>query len=250
MGRYILGQPIILSTTARDRVTGNPADPTTLVLTIYAADGTVFEQHDAGQDTSSPASPIDRLAVGQFQMIFKPPVGIFRYKFVTTGDAEGADEGTLYVSTRITDGTYTYDPHTPVGELRLLIDDRDLRQTDGPRSKRSVIFNDDEIGVFLTKARHSTLVGASLALLAIAANRQLLIQRRSISRTSVDYGSLRSDLRALADEYRKQAEASGEVVLSGIAPAEMIVEQAWSDFNARDIARNASLRDPGMQEPI
>lgn len=134
-------------------------------------------------------------------------------------------------------GTYTYRPGTPIGDVRLYVDDRDVSNCgdEVPLRRRSAIFSDEEVQVFLDAEAGDVLGATSRALMAIANNKSLLVQRREIDGVTVDYGSLRADLMKAASEYRAMATGAG-------APADGIAEVAYTDFGARRIAVNADLR--------
>jgi hypothetical protein len=134
--------------------------------------------------------------------------------------------------------TYTYDTTTAIGQVRLLIDDRDMSSISlaTPLEQRSVIFSDEELAVFLVMEGDSVLAGAARALETMATNRMLFVVSRRMGRTSVDYGGIRTDLLKMAAELRQQAVAG-----SG-APSDGIVEAAWTDFAMRDIILRQSER--------
>lgn len=134
-------------------------------------------------------------------------------------------------------GDYTYDPESTVGRVRLYIDDRDVSNCgdEVPLRQRSAIFSDQEIDAFITDEGGDTLGATSRALMAIANNKSLLVQRRDIDGVSVDYGSLRADLMKAASEFRSMAAGGG-------VPADGYAEVAYTDFGARRIVVNSELR--------
>ncbi len=212
-----------------------PTDPTNVSLWVQDPDGEETEY-------VHPAAPIVKTSAGRYEADLSPDRGgLWKYRWEGDGLATGAQDGQFWISASFV-GTdeYTYDPLTEVGEVRLLIDDRDLRQVTAanPR-RRTAIFTDAEIGVFITRGG-SALGAASLALRTIAVNRALLVQRRQIGKTDVDYGNLRTDLLKAAKEYWDQAVLIG---VDAMAPADGVVEHAWNDFTTRDILYNTSVRD-------
>lgn len=134
----------------------------------------------------------------------------------------------------IPSGSYTYNPATDVGYIRLAIDDRDLTLVDTnlPPEQRSCIFSDEEIGEVLAATSDRNYAIATL-LTFIANNRSLLIQSRRVGRTEVNFGSIRSDLLKQAQFYIDTANAT---------PADGLAEIAWDDFTMRRIIVNTNLR--------
>jgi hypothetical protein len=213
-----------------------PTDPGSTTLTV---------QDPAGGETTYtyPASPIVRDSAGRFHADLVPDAaGIWKYRWAGVGLADGASEGQFYIEASFV-GTdeYTYDPGNDIGQVRLLADDRDLSKTTGiPARLRSVIFTDAEIQVFLNASGSNVFFAAALALQTIAINRVLLIQRRQIGKTDVDYGTLRSDLLKAAQTLREQAVVVGT---DPNAPADGFAEQVWDDFSMRRVVENVVLRD-------
>jgi len=108
-----------------------------------------------------------------------------------------------------------------------------------PVRLRSAIFTDAEIQVFLASVG-DVFSAAALALQTIAINRVLLVQRRQIGKTDVDYGDLRADLLKAADALREQAVLVGS---DGFAPADGYAEHVWDDFSMREIYGNVVMRE-------
>ena len=216
-------------------VAGQPEDPTTVTLVV---------QDPLGIETSTvyPAAPIIKDSTGRYHADLVPDDGgLWHYRWEGSGLASGAQDGQFWIAASFVGAEeYTYDLTTDVGEVRLYIDDRDLSHvTSANPRRRSCIFNDAEIARFITRGG-GTMMGASLALRTIAINKALLVQRRTIGKTDVDYGSLRSDLLKAAKEFQEQAAIAGEIV--GVAPADGVVEHAWDQFSARDIHWKSVLR--------
>jgi hypothetical protein len=136
----------------------------------------------------------------------------------------------------VVNGSYTYDPTTDVGYIRLNIDDRDLSAVSSslPLERRSAIFTDEELRMFLDNSGNDKNYATARALMAIANNRALLIQTRRIGRTEVNFGSVRADLMKAADSF---------IALSDSIPAEAYAEQAIDDFTLRRIIVNTQLRN-------
>ncbi|KKM06370.1 hypothetical protein LCGC14_1744720 [marine sediment metagenome] len=129
--------------------------------------------------------------------------------------------------------TFTYDITDNTGKLRLAISDIDLTTTVGVRSDWTVLFTDEELGVFLSNASSDINLAAFYALNAIAASRALLAKSMSLGDYSID-------LKSLADSLRAQAKVYYE--LSVNVPSGLAAEVAQTDFTARDIIYNKELR--------
>lgn len=131
--------------------------------------------------------------------------------------------------------TYTYDPATAVGHVRLYTDDRDMSAADEALAieKRSVIFADEEVQVFIDVNGGDLLLAAAHALRTIANNRSLFVARRRIGRTDVDFGELRRDLLKQADAFETQAQQG---------PADGFAEVVYDDFGLRRVVINDQLR--------
>lgn len=125
--------------------------------------------------------------------------------------------------------TFTYDLSTDVGKLRLLVQDNDMSAVGAvPMEQRSVAFSDEDLTAILT-IEPNLYEAASLTLRAWAANKQLIVVGRKFARGEVDYGQIRTDLMKLADAYHERYVNT---------PADAVVEQTWTDFNADRIILN------------
>ena len=129
--------------------------------------------------------------------------------------------------------TFTYDVSTNVGKVRLNIADIDLRTITGTRPDWTVLFTDEEIEVFITRAESNINLASAYALYAIASSRVLLAKKKQL-------GDYMEDLTAIGKEVRAQAKAF--VDISEDAPAGAYAEQGVTDFAARDIIWNNELR--------
>lgn len=215
-----------------------PSDPVTVNLRVQDPAGVEMLYT---YDGATP--PIVKDSVGRYHADLNPPNGgLWQYKWEGIGGgATGARAGSFYIQPDfVGSDDYTYDLATDIGVVRLLIDDRDLSHVVGlPLEKRSAIFSDAEIQQFLTQ-QHTVYGAAAVALITIAGNRSLLVRSRRIGDTDVDFGDVRRDLLAQADALQKQAILIGT---DANAPADGIAEQAWTEFSARQIIINESLRD-------
>lgn len=93
----------------------------------------------------------------------------------------------------------TYDPTTPVGQVRLLINDTDVNSTAGP------VFTDAEIGSFLTLCRSSVKRAAAAALLVIAGDEALTSKVIREHELSTDGAKLAAELRLQAATLKAEA---------------------------------------------
>ena len=120
--------------------------------------------------------------------------------------------------------TFTYDPTTDRGRVRLIITDTDSTHE---------IFNDGEIDAFLDLSDQDIRLASAQALDTIASS-EALVQKRI---TQMD---LSTDGPAVARALRDHAETLRQQVNEGSAFdwAEMVV----GSFSAREIARKAGLR--------
>ena len=215
-------------------------DPNLVTLWVQGPDG-VETDYSSMLPHTTPEPPIVKTGTGRFEADIQPTTGgMWKYRWEGIGLADGARDGQFWIAESFVGAdAYTYDPNVALGQLRLLIDDRDLSNTTSrnPR-RRTAIFSDAELGVFIGMAGNM-FGAAALALRTIAINRALLVQRRQIGKTDVDYGTLRSDLLKAAKEFEEQAVIIGDSLM---APADGVVEHAWNEWGARDIIWHSTLR--------
>ena len=197
-----------------------------------------FTQQPPGGAPSSAAATRASMGVYTAIMLLNVP-GVWGWQF--DGGDSGSSSGNLLVYPSALDSTYTYDPTTPLGQVRLYIDDRDFSNVDPtvPPNSRSAIFTDAELGVMLTAEGDDPMLAAARSLQTIAMNRSLLVQRREIDGVTVDYGTIRADLLRASDAYRDQAQGNENV------PADGYAEHAWDDFSYRRVAWNSVQRVSG-----
>ena len=129
--------------------------------------------------------------------------------------------------------TVTYDVANDTGKVRLAIADIDTTTTTGTRSTWTVLFTDEEIGIFLAQASNNIWLAASYALSSMAASKAMLAKMKKMGDFSEDLTKLADSLRAQAKEYKK---------LATEAPAIGIAEMGLTDFSYRDIIWNRNLR--------
>jgi hypothetical protein len=210
-------------------------DPGTVTATVEAPDGT----------ESNPATV--KQSKGIYTTSFTADAaGLWHYRIVGDAPAAGVTEGDILVAdSQVLDSDpaadYTYDLTTNIGKVRLYIDDRDFTSisTSTPRGERSAIFDDDEIAQFLTAEGDSAYDAAALALLTIATNKNLMVQRRELDGANVDFGTLRKDLLDMAERFR----ALNDDADGGTGkPASGVAEVNYGEFTEEEIIINSWLR--------
>ncbi len=87
--------------------------------------------------------------------------------------------------------TFTYDPETPLGTVRLLCTDRDPDYE---------IFSDEEITVFLSLNEQDVRLAAAMALDQIAASQALILKY-------IEVNGLKTNGQAVANALHQQAES-------------------------------------------
>lgn len=220
--------------TASFKVNESLEDPTSVVATVESPTGT----------ESNPTAT--RLAKGVYLVAFTvTEPGLWHYRITGDAPAEGAVEGDLLVAdSQVLDAypaaDYTYDLTTDIGKVRLYIDDRDFSRVSAslPRGQRSAIFDDAEIQTFID-VEGGAYDAASVALVAIATNKNLLVQRRELDGANVDFGTLRKDLLDMAQRYRDLSDGLDGGVTK---PASATAEVNHGEFSERDIIINSWLR--------
>ena len=107
--------------------------------------------------------------------------------------------------------TWTYDPSTDLGKMRLLIAD-----TDSSRQ----IMEDEDLQAFIAISGHYW-PGAAMALDSIATNEVLTQKVLTIMGTSTDGAKVAKELRARAMQLRADFKNFGPTTELGFATAEM-----------------------------
>lgn len=111
----------------------------------------------------------------------------------------------------------TYDPATPAGRVRLLVNDVD---------PITPTFDDEEIAAFLDLGDGDTRLAAATALETIAANEVLVQKRIRLLDKQTDGPAESKELRELAASLRAQADADYSVD---------IAHQVHTQFAYRDL---------------
>jgi hypothetical protein len=127
--------------------------------------------------------------------------------------------------------SYTYDPSTDVGRLRLMVQDHDMSSVSlaTPLEQRSAAFSDEEMQVFLDLNGSSLLPSAAAVMRTWATSKQLIVVARRSGKADVDYGSIRSDMLRMAEAFDTAANQQ---------PADAMAEVAYDEFTARRILAN------------
>lgn len=107
--------------------------------------------------------------------------------------------------------SWTYDPTTDLGKMRLLVSDTDVNRP---------IMDDEDLQAFILIAGHYW-PGAAMALDSIATNEVLTQKVLTIMGTSTDGAKVAKELRARAMQLRKDFKTFGPVTELGFATAEM-----------------------------
>lgn len=232
MDSVVVGNPITRE--CHFLLDGSLADPTLPRITIRNPSGIAVVQD--GVPT--------RISLGIFQYVYPVPLGgplgIYTDEWSGVLNAEPALANEnwqalpLGSAVPVFNPSYTYNPSTTVGKLRLLVQDNDLSSVDTnlPLERRSAAFSDEELQVFIDDYDH-LLKSAAAVLRTWATSKQLIVVARRIGKADVDYGSIRDDLlkmaKAFDDAYDKEVEQ---------APADATAEVAWDEFAARQIVYN------------
>lgn len=132
--------------------------------------------------------------------------------------------------------SYTYDPATTAGRVRLLVTDTNVGEPE------LVVFSDEEVAAFLALEGDDVYLAAAAALEAIAASEVLIQKRITILERSTDGPAEARELRAIAASYRERAdtlalEVDGED--AGFAVAEFVLD----GFTYDERLRKEALRD-------
>jgi len=115
--------------------------------------------------------------------------------------------------------TFTYDPETDSGKVRLLCTDRDPDHE---------IFSDEEIGVFLSLNEQDVRLAAAQALDQIAASQVLILKYIEVNGLRTNGQAVANALHQQAESLRAQAaDADGDLVEIIPGPGSAIAPDAW-----------------------
>ncbi len=126
--------------------------------------------------------------------------------------------------------TFTYDPSTSRGRVRLIIPDR---------IDSSHLYEDDEIDTFLTLESANLRRAAALALETAAADNALVLKAMSLMDISTNGPAVASALMARAAQLRKQADDAEAAEDGGVFD---IAEMITTDFAWRERLWNEAQR--------
>jgi len=203
------------------KVDGTPTDCTSMLLSDPTGTYGVRRQ-DTQEVVVADGTAMTKIATGVYSHTFDDPAYNLIYEYWIEALYNGATyrvEGTVVGST-----TPAADVSSNVGKVRLRIGDLG-----------SVIFEDDAyIEEFLAANDDNVLAACSDACLAIANQAALLHKAQKIGNWSLDQKGMAAAYRDMAREF--QAQIANEPAYAG-------VEQAVSDFAARDIIGNEALRE-------
>lgn len=118
---------------------------------------------------------------------------------------------------------FTYDLNSPIGQLRLLLQD----------TVEPGIFQDEELSVFLQRTQSDLNMAASLGWNVIAGTRSLQAKKKTIGKFSYD-------LSVIARECREQASLFRELSID--TPSCDYAEMVVDEFSARNVRINQGLR--------
>lgn len=100
------------------------------------------------------------------------------------------------------------DPTTPVGQLRLLISDSQLRTDPGnPAAPAEYYFSDGFLGGFLALNAGNLKLAAADALLALAVNESMVSKKIRKENLQTDGPAVTNALRLAAQDFRSQGKA-------------------------------------------
>ncbi len=126
--------------------------------------------------------------------------------------------------------TFTYDPTTDLGKVRLLIPDR---------SAASAFFNDEEIETFLV-IEDGVQRATALALETMASDQAMVLKVIRVQDLSTDGRAVSQALLERAGKLRSQAEAADAAQVGGSFD---IAEWGVTPFADREILWNDALRN-------
>jgi len=105
------------------------------------------------------------------------------------------------------------DPTTPVGQLRLLTSDSQLRKDPGdPSLPAEYYFSDAFLEGFLAINAGNLKLAAADALLALATNESMVSKKIRKENLQTDGPSVTNALRLVAQDYRTQGKADKEIL--------------------------------------
>lgn len=108
---------------------------------------------------------------------------------------------------------FPLDPATPVGQLRLLISDSQLRKDPGdPTLPAEYYFSDGFLSGFISMNDGNLKLAAADALLALATNESMVSKKIRKENLQTDGPAVTNALRLVAQDYRVQGKADRELL--------------------------------------
>lgn len=137
---------------------------------------------------------------GHYRASFDPAVpGTHAWRLTATGALDSAEEGTVVVRRSLLGlAPITVDPTTSIGLVRLLSTDLD---------EEAPLFTDAQITAFLTLEGNEARLAAAQALDTIASSEALVSKKIRTQDLATDGPAVAKELRARADELRRQVDA-------------------------------------------
>ena len=180
------------------------------------------------------AAIVGLTVLSPIQAVFTLQTGTQAGSLVITDTTDGVTTGFL-VAGPAGAAAFSYDPTTPIGQLRLQLGDMDLSVADPtvPRDQWSCLFTDGELQYFLDKKGGDIDQATIDALRFMAARPQFLIRAIHTLNLDMEVGDLSAALNHLADELIESRAKQ---------PAEAIAEVGVDDFSRRTIIFNRILR--------
>lgn len=119
-----------------------------------------------------------------------------------------------------------YDPTTPLGQVRLLIDDTDTSKS---------VFSDAEINTFLTMRNGSVRRAAAQALLMVAGSEARLAKKITSQDLQTDGPAVAAELRQLAKQL--EAQEDGDEARAGGSAFEIVehpyAASSWPELTVK-----------------
>ena len=105
------------------------------------------------------------------------------------------------------------DPATPVGQLRLLTSDSQLRKDPGdPSLPAEYYFSDSSLGAFLAINAGNLKLAAADVLMAFAINESMVSKKIRKENLQTDGPAVSNAMRLLAQDYRTQGNKAQEIL--------------------------------------
>ncbi|OLT24413.1 hypothetical protein BJF79_13810 [Actinomadura sp. CNU-125] len=172
-------------------------------------DATVTGTITLPDETTAAATIAHESGSGTYRATYEPVgAGTHAYRLEATGTVESAEEGTFEVRPSPTVGPApTLDPATTVGQVRLLIPDKD---------PALLLFTDADISGFLALEGSSVKKAAALALETIASSEAMVSKVLQVQDLSTDGAKVADALMKRAAMLRQQADDEDPAIGGGL----------------------------------